>query len=539
MKKINLPNIKPIFAKSKLRKIVPATFFLVAFVFFGLYFLPSGKPKLEYKILTPEYIMSSVYKVYGNEKLGFWVGKIILTNTGKASVYDVKLTYKIEGCTDWSEAPQAYPVINPGSTIVDLYYPILSNELTKLSASTPSNLKIKIAYAEKPEGKTKEINESKSINILGGHDFIFSSIPPEESVGNFYDIFSNYPLLAAWVTPTDPPLRGFSDLGNKLAGGAGASLSDEEALKSLAGIWQVSVNNAIEYKTEPAAFWTGKFSQFVKYPRDTIKDRAGTCLDTALFFASAASTQGLKSYVVLMPGHAFPLVQLPQSGQIIPVESTALNSKVSFEEAVNTGIETYNKAMAGPNVIVDVEKFQAAGIIPPELEELPSDILSSWGVYMEGGGYSQPPSGGSSGQPGSGQSKTSYSNPSPVWRVSYPSTWSIVPSGSEVDFYSPSRETEFIVTWGYGLTGSTARMAIEQYLLFPRGASATGETQMNLAGTAATKVSYSANISGTQYALYGYYFESQGYGFAILYDFPAGSGVAQNNCESILQSFTF
>ncbi|PIP23335.1 MAG: cysteine protease, partial [Candidatus Nealsonbacteria bacterium CG23_combo_of_CG06-09_8_20_14_all_38_19] len=170
------------------------------------------KPKLEYKILTPEYIMSSVYKVYGNEKLGFWVGKIILTNTGKAPAYDVKLTYKIEGCTDWSEAPQAYPVINPGSTIVDLYYPILSNEITKLSASTPSNLKIKITYAERPEGKTKEIDESKSINILGGHDFIFSSIPPEESVGNFYDIFSNYPLLAAWVTPTDPPLRGFSDL---------------------------------------------------------------------------------------------------------------------------------------------------------------------------------------------------------------------------------------------------------------------------------------------------------------------------------------
>lgn len=545
MKFGQLEKIKEAARKGNAPKIIIGFFVLATIVCLFFYFSPIsfGAPKIEYKILAPEYIMSSIYKVYGNPNAGFWASKMILANTGQAPAYDLEVSYKIEGYTDWSE-PKVYPVLLPGSTVVDLNYPILSAEICKLRTLTPSNIKIKISYAKNPDGKAKEINESKSINILGGHDLVFSSIPPEESKGDFYDIFSNYPLISAWITPSDPALMAFADLGNKLAGGAGASLSDEEALKSLAGIWEVSVNNGIEYKTEPAAFWTGKFSQFVKYPRDVIKDRAGTCLDTAIFFASAASSQGLKSYVVFMPGHAFPIIQLP-SAQMIPVESTALNNKVSFQEAVQSGVETYEKASQGPFIVVDVETFQSVGIVPPELEQLPPDILEKWGISMRGGGGGQTggqqsyTSSGSSSQ--SGQSSASYTNSFPVWRVSYPGDWTVVPSVSEVDFYSPARDAEFFVAWGYGMSSSDARTIIEQYVLTPKGAQATGQSQASVGGAAATKVSYQATINGRPYLLYALYFESQGHGFSILYDFP-NDGNAQKNaasCESILRSFSF
>ncbi|MFN7106386.1 MAG: hypothetical protein ACK4M3_07390 [Pyrobaculum sp.] len=52
------------------------------------------------------------------------------------------------------------------------------------------------------------------------------------------------------------------------------------------------------------------------------------------FFASLAISQGLKPYIVLMPGHAFLVVELPKSKQIIPIETTMLNSGVPFEAAV-------------------------------------------------------------------------------------------------------------------------------------------------------------------------------------------------------------
>lgn len=531
--------IRKIKVIAKYRKVIVAAIFIVAFIFLFLCFAPLGTAKLEYKILAPEYIISSVYKVYGNSNTGVWASKIVMTNNGTSPARDLKISYKIEGYSEWSE-PKAYPVLLPGSTIVDLYYPILSSEIMKLKTSAPSNIKIKISYSDSHLGGIKQIDETKSISLLGGHDIIFSSIPPEESTGDFYDIFSNYSLISAWVTPTDPVLMRFADMGNKLAGGAGASLSDEEAVKSLAGIWQVAVNNGVEYKTEPAAYWTGKFSQFVKYPRDVIKDRAGTCLDTAIFFASAASSQGLKPYVIMMPGHAFPVIALP-SGQIIPIESTALNNKVSFEEAIQAGSETYNKAMAGPFVVVDVESFQSLGIIPPELEELPTDVLEKWGISMRGSGGG----GGTSPKPSPGpsvpsQANTSYTNSFPQWRISYPANWTTIPASSEVDFYSPAKDVEFIVTWGYGLSASAVRGIVELYLLAPRGAQSTGESQDSAGGATATKVSYQATISGRPYILVARYFESQNHGLAILYDFPSDTNYQSNlnTCETIFRSFS-
>ncbi len=517
---------------------------LTVFVCLFLYFFHaySGSPKLDSKVLTPEYIMSSVYKVYGNPKLGFWASKTILTNSGTGPAYDIKFSYKIDNVADWSE-PKVYPVLLPGSTIVDLNYPVLSAEIAKLKTSMPSNIRVKVSYTAKPEGKQEELAETKPVNILGGHDFIFSGIPPEENTGTFYDTFSNYPLVAAYVTPADPVVMAFSDMGTKLAGGAGASLSDEGALRSLAGIWTVAVNNGIEYKTEPSAFWTGKMSQFVKYPRDVIKDRAGTCFDTAIWLAASAASQGLKSYVIMMPGHAFPVVQLP-SGQNVSIESTALNSQVTFEEAVQAGAQTYEKAMQGPFVVVDVEMYQGLGVVPPELEQLPPDILEKWGISQYGDsstGQAQQSSDSSSPSAGSGKSSATFTNSYPVWRISYPDNWTISQAANEVDLYSPGGEEEFIVTWGYGINVAAIRETIEQYLLAPMGAQSGEQEQGEVGGVPAAKVVYSATVKGAPYLLIARYFEFQGNGFAIIYDFPDDENAQKNQsaAENVLNTFSF
>ncbi|WP_288005090.1 hypothetical protein [Thermofilum sp.] len=205
--------------------------FLIALYFIPIPGGPSGEPKLEYKILTSRHIISAAYKVYGRPELGLWVAKVILTNNGTSPIYDLKISYSIDKYSDWVEGGK-YPVLLPGSTVVNLYYPIVSSEVAKLTTSTPSKVNIKITYVD-ARGAQKEITESKPIEILGAHDFVFTSLSPEENTGTFYDIFSNYPLIAAFVTPTDPVVREYADMGNKLAGGAGAALSDEEALKKV------------------------------------------------------------------------------------------------------------------------------------------------------------------------------------------------------------------------------------------------------------------------------------------------------------------
>lgn len=522
------------------KNLATAVLLIIAISFLGVYFFPSlvfaPKPKLEHKTLTPEYIISAAYKVYGNEKLGMWVAKTIATNTGDIPLYNVKFGYKIQGYSDWAESTP-YPVLLPNSTIVHLHYPILSSEITKLTTSTPSKIDIKITYSEKLDGPQKELTENKPISLLGAHDIIYSSIPPEENTGSFYDIFDNFPLVAAWVTPTDPILMRYADLGNKLAGGAGADLSDEDAIKSINGMWELSLLNNIQYKTEPGAYWTGEFSQYLKYPRDVIRDRIGTCIDTSIFFASLALSQGLEAYIVLIPGHAFPVIKLPKSGRFIPIESTMLNSKVSFEEAVKGGEQSWQKAMSGPYIIMDVQDFQSKGITPPELENLPPDTLEKWNIVGTGGGTTSNPV-GSTGTTSTNSGK--YTSQTPTWSVSYP-TGSIVqkPLDNEVDIYSADGSVEFLVTWGAGLTKTQAKAAIISLLQSKMDSFVTiSQAQGTISGVAADIANYEAGVGGKYYLATARYFESQGYGFAILCDYPEDYAGGSQKCSALIQSFT-
>ncbi|AGT36213.1 MAG: hypothetical protein QXX32_04455 [Thermofilum sp.] len=509
--------------------------FLIALYFIPIPGGPSGEPKLEYKILTSRHIISAAYKVYGRPELGLWVAKVILTNNGTSPIYDLKISYSIDKYSDWVEGGK-YPVLLPGSTVVNLYYPIVSSEVAKLTTSTPSKVNIKITYVD-ARGAQKEITESKSIEILGAHDFIFTSLSPEENTGTFYDIFSNYPLIAAFVTPTDPVVREYADMGNKLAGGAGATLSDEEALKSLSGMWELSVYNGISYKTEPQAFWTGQVSQYVKYPRDVIRDRAGTCLDTAIFFASLAIAQGLDAYVVLMPGHAFTVVVLPQSRQIIPIETTTLNQKVSFEEAVQVGVKVLKEAINGPHYVVDIKGFQALGITPPELETLPPDTLAKWGIKLPSGMSESPSQGSSSGSPGQPSTGGSlqYTNPSPRWSMSYPKSWTVSQHGSyEVDFVYQDQAL-IVVLWVQGVKRQELRSYFENAMSQQGDLKVLKEQKVSVSGVQADAVAYQYSFSGQNFIIVARYFEYQGYGFIIFYQVFDQNMI--NTCESIIQTF--
>ncbi len=341
-----------------------------------------GEPKLDVKVHHKEQIISAAYKVYGRPSLKFWVAKTVLRNIGDVPVRNVKVSYYIEGYTSWS-TPTKYDEIPPGGAVVDTYYPKLPKKVAELTSPVPTKLYVKITYEK--NGRTEEIIQSKDIEFLGVHDIVYSSIPAEESLLSFPDVFSNSPLLAAWVTPTDPVVREFSDLGNKLAGGAGASLSDEEALKTMQGIWQALLIRGITYKTEPEGFWTGKFAQYVKFPRDTILDGEGTCIDLAIMYASLVAAQGLTDvYIMMVPGHAFPIVRLPKSGSMIPIETTTLNQGATFKQAVQTAVYNWQQKFSkGPYIPINVKAWQASGVTPPELPPLPSDILERKGIKQK------------------------------------------------------------------------------------------------------------------------------------------------------------
>ena len=506
----------------------------------------SGKGKMDYKVYSKEEIMSGIYKAYGNPKLGFWVAKVVIHNSGNGAVTNIKVKYSIDNYAP--EVEKEYPMLMPNGTIVDLYYPILSSDVTKLSSATPSNLRVRVTYES--GGKTHEETTTKPIKVLGVNDFVFSSLSPEESTGSFYDTFSNIPFLAAWVTPSDPVVREFADMGNKLAGGAGASLSDDEAMKSLSGIWELAVRNGFSYKTEASDYWTGKFAEHIMYPRDVIRDKSGTCIDLAAWFASLAMSQGLKAYIVLIPGHAFPLIELP-SGSIIPVEATTINDGVSFQEAVQAGVNTWQKAMGGPHTIIDIAELHSEGIVPPELPELPADVLSKWGITLQGAGGNANNGGGNGGNTGGngngGNNGGNNGGTQAQWSTyngnyfsfQYPAGWETPQDyGGYVYMVSPDEQFEFMTLYQQGASVKDMVNAFENSLV-NGGIQVNGrrEAQGRIAGMTVYTVMYSLSSEAGDYAAVARYFTAGGIGYAVIYDFPKNNADYNQLGEYIVGTF--
>ena len=520
----------------------------------------SGNSQLETKVLSRQYIVTAAYKAYGNEKLGFWLAKTVLMNKGDTPIYDVKVSYRVEGFTDWSQ-PHSYAAIPPRGAVVDLYYPVLPSSITKLTSSTPSKIMIKIEYRPAKNAKPVTKTLSKQVTVLGLNDIVFSDLPPEESTGSFQDAFSNYPLLAAWVTPSDPVILRYAGMAAQLSGGAATSLGDQEAVKFLAAAWSLSVAHGISYQTESAAYWTGKFSEHVKFPRDVLRDRSGTCIDTAIFFAALAMSQGLKAYLVLMPGHAFTIVQLP-SGQLLPIETTMLNHKVGFQEAVKMGIRVAQQAFSGPHIVVDIASLQAKGIVPPELPQLPPNILEQWGYSLNN---LQNNNNAPGPQPHNNQNNQNNNNNNqnnggggggqvfantriqPYWAINLGGQgWQAQVKelnmqgvrGGQAAAVNQQIGMSITVMWIRGASGQQMRMLVEK-MFQQQGLSmkVNDEKSINFAGENAQIVLYTISAQGKNIVMVARYFSHNGYGFVVAYMLMNPSNDALRMAESIINTF--
>ncbi len=344
-----------------------------------------GKTNVDLTVRLKPRIMSALYKVYGNPELfegSYWVAKTIFRNTGTSDITDLRISYKLGDYTSWSPE-STYSLVVPGGTVVDFYYPIISPRITELKSPTPCDLVVRYSYKDS-SGKTYSDTTSYRLQVLGINQFEFSNLPEEERTGTWADDFSNSPLIAAFVTKLDDPVKAFAGMVSQYAGGVAAAANDDDAVKFCKALYDLELFNGISYQT-PSGFLTEYTSagQDLKYPRDVLRDKAGTCIDLAILYASVCETVGLKTLIIVIPGHAFPVVILP-SGQLLPIEATgvggaAVGRSMSFEEAVNAGKKNIRELEMGRYFVVNVQELQSQGVSTPELSKLPADILKQWG----------------------------------------------------------------------------------------------------------------------------------------------------------------
>jgi len=329
-----------------------------------------SKVKLDVKLLTRNEILTCAYKVYGDNNQNMWVAKTIVKNVGKMPARNFKISYKVGDLTDWNSG-ETYAEIRPGQTVRDYCWPPLdSTKVEAITTKTPVELTVRYQY----DGLKEAQEESAKLFLLGKNDFVFTSLKEADCL-TFADTFDNYRFIAAFITPNEETTKAFA---NAAAGGLETRASDEDAIAAFESAFEALRSHWVRYIMEPAGFWTGVFSQYVQYPRETIERNSGTCLDLAITVSAMMEAVGVKSYVALIPDHAIPMIETPQSGDTYAIEATfldkdyalskhgdAVSPDVTASECISLAKKEIEKAQDdGTIVFINPEYWWKAGVMP-------------------------------------------------------------------------------------------------------------------------------------------------------------------------------
>ncbi|MGE0191417.1 MAG: hypothetical protein AB7T63_05170 [Planctomycetota bacterium] len=363
-----------------------------------------GRPRLATALRVKPRILTGAYKAYAlaDAAPDHWLAKAVVRNTGPSVVHNLRIRFQIPGFADWGLWTK-FPELVPGQTVIAPYHPVLDAKIAQLQSKTPANIMYEFTY-EDAGGKEYKDSDGARATLLGGHEFYFSSYQTGEYLAdNFYEVMTqNSDLLAAWVSREDPVVDQFAAMANRLAGGAPSGLDPNAARKTLHAIYELWVRNDFVYVTpsglqDRSLSFDPKSLQNIKYPRDVIRDKAGTCIDTAILYAAMGASLGLDPYLLIVPGHCLPVFLLPaERGSTerkwLPIESTGIRGGLgegyrSWEHVQERGAQQLVAVFQGqmPGKLVDVKQLWAHGVTGPELPELPADILERWKI-SEGSG---------------------------------------------------------------------------------------------------------------------------------------------------------
>ena len=174
----------------------------------------------------------------------------------------------------------------------DLSLDFYSDLLFQQSETVPAELKIRVV--------------EEDTNVLAEAMWNMDFYSPDSWLWNE----SSREILAAYVQPNHPVLRAVLDDAVSILQKQGevVALSGYQVPRHVrpmvSAIYQAVVNRQITYSNPPAS-WDLPDGQRIRNAQTVLEEKVGTCLDTALFFASLLEAAGLCPVVALIPRHAF------------------------------------------------------------------------------------------------------------------------------------------------------------------------------------------------------------------------------------------
>ena len=310
-----------------------------------------------------------------------WAARAVATNSGDQVLSNYRVRFRVAEMGSWGSWQRAARLF-PGQTVVDPFFPIFDLEkIMSLNGSRPAVIEVEYEYQD-ADGTMVEESDSFPVQILSRNEVIFSSLKPEEITG-FADQFDYAPaLMTSIITPADPVVQQLAGRINGMAAESygqsiAASQSDDQCVAFMSALFHFMKSNHMAYQSPPGMLTQGNHGQHIKYTRDVLRNRAGTCIDLAVTWASVWEAVGLEPAIVVVPGHAFPAVKLPVSQKWIANESTMLNS--SFKEAIERGNATLAEAQKGDHYLIEITATRNTGVLGLDLPDVSEGYLSNLG----------------------------------------------------------------------------------------------------------------------------------------------------------------
>ncbi len=364
---------------------LPVLLIVIGVVSLLYYFVQpgGGNDNLDVKIKNTPVIMPAAYKVYANKNAlngKYYLFKMLLTNTGKKTMHDVTIEYKIPGYIDWTQLNKVADLF-PGQSTTVTCYPKFKDDIGDKMTKSEEKTDIRITYNG---NKNDEVDESFGFTMEGRNDMVYTSIPSSD-ISSYGDLFDNADLLPCFVMPNDPIVKYFTQqIQQKVLKGEEASVENnpKECVRFMMGIYDATLMANMVYSGTsgvPESFGdVNSFVQSIRLPREVITGKTGLCIELALMYASIMEDAGLHAIVFLAPGHAFPGFEL--DGRYYAIESTAIGGKGlggsnTAKQALELGQKELKEELNGiwagdPRYqIIDINKLNAEGVVPMEMKD--------------------------------------------------------------------------------------------------------------------------------------------------------------------------
>ncbi len=366
--------------------LIPLILISIGLVLFGIGFLGLGKGNatLDIQIEKADFIMPAAHRVYANPDAldgKYYLFKAKIDNTGKKTLEDVTVKYRIPGFIDWTEL-EISGELSPGQSLIVPCYPKFPDAITEKSTSSVERAEIEVSWDGAKEDDI--ISEDFGFKLTNRNEYVYTGIKQEE-ISGWADVYDNDKLIACFVTPNDPIIKYYTqNLQEKLLKGEAASVTNkpEDGVRFLMGIYEATRKAHMVYSgTKGIPQSTDDVQsmvQQVRLPREVVTGNTGLCIELSCLYASVLSAAGLNPVIYFVPGHAYPGFRM--NGEYYAIEATAINGEglggvSSVEDAFKQGQKQLQefikrRQMGDPRYnIVDIHTINAQGVTSMDLKD--------------------------------------------------------------------------------------------------------------------------------------------------------------------------